>query len=240
MSFKEQIDLEQLPTHVAVIMDGNGRWAKERGEDRIFGHQHGVASVRECTEAAAELGVKYLTMYAFSTENWNRPKEEVDLLMGLLIDTIKKETSTLNKNNIRLAAIGDMDRLPAGAREKLNQCIQDTSGNTRMTLVLALSYSSRWEITNAAKQIAGKVKNGGLNLENITDEVISQHLTTKDIPDPDLMIRTSGEIRISNFLLWQSAYTEFYFTETHWPDFRKENFYQALVEYQKRERRFGK
>lgn len=240
MSFKEQIDLKRLPTHVAVIMDGNGRWAKERGEDRIFGHQHGVVSVRECTEAAAELGVKYLTMYAFSTENWDRPKEEVDLLMELLIDTIEKETPTLNKNNIRLTAIGDLERLPAGAREKLDKCMSDTSGNTRMNLVLALSYSSRWEITNAAKKIAEKVKNSQLNIEDITDETISQHLTTKHIPDPDLMIRTSGEIRISNFLLWQSAYTEFYFTETHWPDFRKENFYQALVDYQKRERRFGK
>lgn len=240
MSFKEQIDLEHLPVHVAVIMDGNGRWAKERGQDRIFGHQHGVVSVRECTEAAAELGVKYLTMYAFSTENWNRPKEEVDLLMELLIDTIEKETPTLNKNNIRLMAIGDLDRLPAGARIKLDRCMQNTSGNTRMNLVLALSYSSRWEITNAAKLIAGKVKNGDLNIDDITDDTISQHLTTNLIPDPDLMIRTSGEVRISNFLLWQSAYTEFYFTETHWPDFRKENFYQALVEYQKRERRFGK
>lgn len=240
MSFKEQIDLEKLPTHVAVIMDGNGRWAKERGQDRIYGHQHGVVSVRECTEAAAEIGVKYLTMYAFSTENWNRPKEEVDLLMELLIDTIEKETPTLNKNNIRLMAIGDLERLPAGAREKLNRCMMNTGGNTRMNLVLALSYSSRWEITNAAKLIAEKVKNGELELTDITDDTISQHLTTKHIPDPDLMIRTSGEVRISNFLLWQSAYTELYFTETHWPDFRKDNFYQALIEYQKRERRFGK
>ncbi|NLI71377.1 MAG: isoprenyl transferase [Bacteroidales bacterium] len=240
MSFKEQIDLERLPVHVAVIMDGNGRWAKERGEDRIYGHQHGVDSVRECTEAAAEIGVKHLTMYAFSTENWNRPKEEVELLMELLIETIEKETPTLNKNNIRLMAIGDLERLPADARAKLHRCILDTSKNTRMNLVLALSYSSRWEITHATKQIADKVKNGELDVNEITDDVVSNHLTTKDIPDPDLMIRTSGEIRISNFLLWQSAYTEFYFTETHWPDFRKENFYQALVDYQKRERRFGK
>ena len=240
MSFKEKIDLDRLPVHVAIIMDGNGRWAKERGYDRAYGHQHGVVSVRECAEAAAEIGLKYLTLYAFSTENWKRCKEEVDALMELLIDTIEKETPTLNKNNISLMAIGDLDRLPAGAREKLNRCILETSKNSRMNLVLALSYSSRWEITNAVKQIADMVKEGTLNTDEITDEIISGHLTTKNIPDPDLMIRTSGEIRISNFLLWQLAYSELNFTDTHWPDFRKENLYEAIAEFQTRERRFGK
>ncbi|MFV0392596.1 MAG: isoprenyl transferase [Paludibacteraceae bacterium] len=240
MSFKEQIDLTRLPKHIAIIMDGNGRWAQERGQERIFGHQNGVVSVRECTEGAAEIGINYLTLYAFSTENWNRPKEEVEALMELLIDTIEKETPTLNKNNIQLLAIGNLDRLPQGARKKLAKCIEQTGSNTRMSLVLALSYSSRWEIVNAAKQLAGKFKSGKISLDEIDDENFSAHLTTKNIPDPDLMIRTSGEIRISNFLLWQSAYSEFYFTETHWPDFRKENLYKAIVDYQKRERRFGK
>lgn len=240
MSFKEQIDLDKLPVHVAIIMDGNGRWAKEQGKDRIYGHQEGVVSVRECTEAAAEIGVKYLTLYVFSTENWGRPKEEVDALMELLVDSIEKETPRLNENKIRLLAIGDLDRLTPKARAKLQNCMDITSENTRLNLVLALSYSSQWEITNAAQQIAQKVKNGELEVEQITLEAISQHLTTKDIPDPDLMIRTSGEIRISNFLLWQIAYSELYFTETRWPDFREESLYEAIVEYQKRNRRFGK
>ncbi len=240
MSFKEQIDLERLPKHVAIIMDGNGRWAKERGYDRIYGHQNGVVSVRECTEAAAEIGVKYLTLYAFSTENWNRAKQEVDALMDLLVNTIEQETPTLMKNNIRLMAIGDLERLPDGAKEKLRRCITQTSENSRMSLVLALSYSSRWEITNALKLIAQDVKEGKLDAAEMTDETVENYLTTKGIPDPDLMIRTSGEMRISNFLLWQLAYAEFYFTETHWPDFRKECFYKALVEYQTRDRRFGK
>lgn len=240
MSFKEQIDITRLPKHIAIIMDGNGRWAQERGQERIFGHQNGVVSVRECTEGAAEIGVEYLTLYAFSTENWNRPKEEVDALMELLIDTIEKETPTLNKNNIRLLAIGNLDRLPSGAGRKLAKCIEQTGANTRMNLVLALSYSSRWEIVNATKQLAVKLKSGEISIDEIDDDSFSAHLTTKDIPDPDLMIRTSGEIRISNFLLWQSAYSEFYFTDTHWPDFRKENLYKAIVDYQKRERRFGK
>lgn len=240
MSLKEKIDSDRLPVHIAIIMDGNGRWAKERGYDRVYGHQHGVVSVRECTEAAAEIGIKFLTLYAFSTENWNRSKEEVDALMELLIDTIEKETPTLNKNNVRLMAIGDLERLPAGAKEKLNRCMAETNKNSRMSLVLALSYSSRWEINDAVRQISSKVKAGTLSVDEITDEVISQHLTTKNIPDPDLMIRTSGEIRISNFLLWQLAYSELYFTETHWPDFRKENLYEAILEFQKRERRFGK
>lgn len=240
MSFKEQIDKNRLPEHVAIIMDGNGRWAKERGFDRIYGHQNGVVSVRECTEAAAEIGVKYLTLYAFSTENWGRSKEEVDALMELLIDTIEKETPTLNKNNIRLLAIGDLDRLPEGAHEKLNRCLSDTAHNEHMSLVLALSYSSRWEIANALKLISKDLAEGKLNEDDINEDLISKYMTTRGIPDPDLMIRTSGEMRVSNFLLWQMAYTEFYFTETHWPDFRRESFYEALVEYQKRDRRFGK
>lgn len=240
MSFKDKIKFEFLPKHIAIIMDGNGRWAKERGYDRIYGHQNGVVSVRECTETAAEIGIKYLTLYAFSTENWGRPQVEVDALMELLIDTIEKETPTLNKNNIRLLAIGDIDRLPAGAKEKLNRCLADTADNDRMSLVLALSYSSKWEITNAVKQIAEAVKSEQLSLEDINEEMFADYLTTVGIPDPDLIIRTSGEMRISNFLLWQMAYSEFYFTSTHWPDFRKENLYEAIVEYQKRDRRFGK
>ncbi len=240
MSFKEQIDRERLPKHIAIIMDGNGRWAKERGLNRIFGHQTGVDSVRVCTEAAAEIGIKYLTLYAFSTENWARSKEEVDALMELLIDTIEKETPDLNKNKIRLLAIGDLNRLPAGAKEKLNSCIEQTADNNRLTLVLALSYSAKWEITDAVKQIAREVAEGKLNIDDIEESTISEHLTTKNIPDPDLMIRTSGEKRISNFLLWQLAYSEFYFTEIHWPDFRQESLHEAIVDYQKRERRYGK
>jgi len=240
MSFKDKIDIERLPQHIAIIMDGNGRWAKERGYDRIYGHQHGVVSVRECTEAAAEIGIKFLTLYAFSTENWNRSQQEVGALMELLVDTIEKETPTLDKNNVRLLAIGDLSRLPDGAHEKLVRCMKQTETNKGLSLVLALSYSSRWEITNAAKLIAQEVLEGKIILNAINDDTISQHLTTRDIPDPDLLIRTSGEIRISNFLLWQLAYTELYFTETHWPDFRKEKFYQAIVDFQKRDRRYGK
>ena len=239
-SFKEEIDLNHLPEHIAIIMDGNGRWAKERGYDRIFGHQNGVVSVRETTEAAAEIGIKFLTLYAFSTENWSRPQSEVDALMELLIDTIEKETPTLNKNNVRLMAIGDLSRLPVNAREKLARCIETTTKNTGLSLVLALSYSSLWEITNATKNICKDVLAGKISIEDINDELISNNLTTKSIPDPDLMIRTSGEERISNFLLWQLAYTELYFTKTHWPAFRKENLYQAIYEFQQRERRFGK
>lgn len=240
MSFKEQLDLASLPQHIAIIMDGNGRWAKERGFDRIYGHQHGVTSVRECTEAAAEIGINYLTLYAFSTENWSRSRYEVDALMELLIDTIEKETPTLNKNNVSLMAVGDLSRLPQGAYDKLQRCIQQTINNTGLSLVLALSYSSRWEICNAFRLITNEISEGKIKADEITEELISNYLTTKDIPDPDLMIRTSGELRISNFLLWQLAYTELYFTNTHWPDFRKENFYEAIVEFQKRERRFGK
>ena len=240
MSFKEQLDLKSLPKHVAIIMDGNGRWAKERGFDRIYGHQHGVTSVRECTEAAAEIGINYLTLYAFSTENWSRSRHEVDALMELLIDTIDKETPTLNKNNVSLMAIGDLSRLPQGAYEKLQRCILQTKNNNGLRLVLALSYSSRWEISNAFRLISHEISEGKIKTDDITEDLISNYLTTKDIPDPDLMIRTSGELRISNFLLWQLAYTELYFTNTHWPDFRKENFFEAIVEFQKRERRFGK
>lgn len=239
-SYKEKIDYNHLPQHIAIIMDGNGRWAKERGYDRIFGHQNGVSSVREVTEAAAEMGIKYLTLYAFSTENWGRPQQEVDALMELLIDTIEKETPTLNKNNISLKAIGDMSRLPTSAAAKLQRCIEETSVNNGLKLVLALSYSSRWEITNAMKKISNLVCQGVLKTEDINDGLIAEYLTTNTIPDPDLLIRTSGEYRISNFLLWQIAYTELYFTQTHWPDFRKENFYNAIYDFQQRERRFGK
>lgn len=239
-SYKDKIDKTRLPKHIAIIMDGNGRWAKERGYDRIFGHQNGVTSVRETTEAAAEIGIEYLTLYAFSTENWNRPQSEVDALMELLIDTIEKETPTLNKNNVRLMAIGDLSRLPEGAAAKLQRCITQTSENTGLTLVLALSYSARWEITTALKNICREVLAGTYSTDEINDELISKHLTTGSIPDPDLMIRTSGEERISNFLLWQIAYSELYFTKTHWPAFRKENFYEAICEFQQRERRFGR
>lgn len=239
-SFKDQIDIDKLPCHIAIIMDGNGRWAKERGYDRIFGHQNGVISVRKVTEAATELGIKFLTLYTFSTENWNRPQHEVDALMDLLVENIKKETPTFHKNNVRLLAIGNIAQMPEQTQARLRQCIDETSGNTGLTLVLALSYSARWEITDAMKKIAEKVKNGTIAPEQIDEETINRHLNTANIPNPDLMIRTSGEMRISNFLLWQIAYTELYFTPIHWPDFRKEQFYEAIVNYQQRERRFGK
>lgn len=239
MSLKNQINTAKLPKHIAIIMDGNGRWAEKHGEHRVFGHQNGVKSVRDVTEAATELGVQFLTLYAFSTENWNRPVEEVNALMELLVLTISREKETLNKNNVRLMAIGDIESLPEKCREELKIAISETSGNTRMSLVLALSYSSRWEITNAMKLIAAKVKAGELKPEDVNEEMISEHLTTKGIPDPELMIRTSGENRISNFLLWQLAYTELYFTEILWPEFGKEEFYSAIINYQNRERRFG-
>jgi undecaprenyl diphosphate synthase len=236
----EKIDKSRLPKHIAIIMDGNGRWAKERGYDRIFGHQNGVTSVRETTEAASEIGIEYLTLYAFSTENWGRPQSEVDALMELLIDTIEKETPTLNKNNVRLLAIGDISRLPGNAGEKLQRCISQTANNTGLSLVLALSYSSRWEITNALRNICKDIIADKISDKDINEELISTYLTTSSIPDPDLLIRTSGEERISNFLLWQIAYTELYFTETHWPEFKKDNFYEAIYKFQQRERRFGK
>jgi undecaprenyl diphosphate synthase len=240
MNLKDKINLSTLPKHIAIIMDGNGRWAKQQGSDRIFGHENGVRSVRDTVEAAAEIGVSYLTLYAFSTENWNRPQEEVMALMQLLVHTINAETKTLNKNNIRLQAIGNLKSLPNDCYNELQEAIDNTKNNTRMTLVLALSYSSRWEITDAMQQIAAKVENKTLSVADINEDTISAHLCTANMPDPELMIRTSGENRISNFLLWQLAYTELYFTEKLWPDFSKDDLYQAIINYQNRERRFGK
>lgn len=240
MDWKSKIDTARLPKHIAVIMDGNGRWAKQQGKPRVFGHSSGVKSVREVSEAAAELGIDYVTLYAFSTENWNRPKYEVDALMTLLVTTIRREIKTLNDNNIRLAAIGDVANLPKKCYKELMEAIENTKNNTRMTLVLALNYSGRWELTNAVKSIATAVKNGYLTADDVTDELIEQHLSTKGMPDPELLIRTSGENRVSNFLLWQIAYTEFCFVDTFWPDFRKEHFHKAIVDFQQRERRFGK
>lgn len=239
-NFKKEINLNKLPSHVAIIMDGNGRWAKLQGAARIFGHQNGVKSVKETVEAAAELGIKYLTLYAFSTENWNRPGDEVSALMELLVKTIHAETPTLNKNNIRLLTIGDTNSLPEKCVTQLNEAMAETSKNTGLSLVLALSYSAKWEIVNAIKQIAEEVKAGKLNPQEINEALFESKLSTKGIPNPELMIRTSGEHRISNFLVWQLAYAEFYFTDVLWPDFRKEDFYQAIVNYQQRERRFGK
>ena len=240
MSKKVEIIKERIPRHIAIIMDGDGRWAKRQGLARMFGHKQGVTTVHNITEAAAELGIEYLTLYAFSTENWNRPKEEVDALMALLVDTIAKETPTLMKNNVRLLTIGDVERLPQATREKFLGCIRDTSVNTGLNLVLALSYSSRWEMIEATKRIATEVKNGTMSIDDINEAAISNHLTTSGIPDPDLLIRTSGELRISNFLLWQIAYSELYFTERLWPEFTTEDLYEAVVDYQHRERRFGK
>lgn len=240
MASFEEVNKENIPKHVAIIMDGNGRWAKQKGKLRIFGHKSGVKAVQSTIEGAARVGVKYITLYAFSTENWNRPKLEVNALMELLIETIKKEVKTLNKNKIRLMAIGDLNTLPKNAREKLQNAINDTAHNTHMTLNLALSYSSKWEMTEAVKSIAQQVQDGQLDVSDITDQHISESLTTKNIPDPELMIRTSGEHRISNFLLWQLAYAELYFTPKLWPDFREEDLFDALISYQNRERRFGK
>ncbi|MCD6068456.1 MAG: isoprenyl transferase [Bacteroidetes bacterium] len=240
MDFKNKIDLNRLPKHIAIIMDGNGRWAKQQGEQRIFGHHNGVSSVRETTETAAELGVKYLTLYAFSTENWNRPKEEVEALMELLVHTISKETPTLLKNGIKLETIGDIDSLPRSCIYELNEAKKATAAGDRMTLILALSYSAKWEIIRAVQQIAEAVKDGSMQPNEIDESVFASKLCTAGIPDPELMIRTSGEHRISNFLLWQLSYAEFYFTEVLWPDFRKEDLYAAIYDYQNRERRFGK
>lgn len=240
MSLKESINQQALPKHIAIIMDGNGRWAQEQGEDRLFGHLHGVESVRDIVEGAAELGIGYLTLYAFSTENWDRPEYEVSGLMELLVDTIRKEVPTLNKNNIKLHVIGDMNMLPANARQELTEALNETSTNTGLQLIMALSYSSRWELVNAVKNIAADVKEGKMLPEAITQETLQQYLATSAFPDPELMIRTSGEYRISNFLLYQLAYAELYFTNTRWPEFRKENLYEAIVDFQGRQRRFGK
>ena len=236
MTTLDQIDKERVPQHVAIIMDGNGRWAMKQQHERIFGHQNAFTAVRQAVEAAVQTGVKYLTLYTFSTENWNRPQAEVDGLMELLIKAVQEETKTLMDNNVRLSMIGDLQRIPERSRTMLEQCMAETAGNTAMTLVLALSYSSRWEIAEALKEICRQ----GLNPEAITEETLRQYLTTREYPDPDLLIRTGGEVRVSNFLLWQMAYTEFYFSEQLWPDFRHEAFYAAVAEYQSRQRRFGK
>ena len=240
MSLIEQIDKTKLPRHVAIIMDGNGRWAKARGQDRCVGHQEGAISVRKIVEAAATIELKFLTVYTFSTENWNRPEAEVQTLMSLLVSSIRKETPDLMKNNIRLLAIGDLARLEEEVRQSLLDCIKQTSGNTGTTLILALSYSSRWELLTAVKQLINEAKEGRLTNEEITEEFFSQYLTTREIPDPDLLIRTGGEKRISNFLLWQLSYSELYFTDVYWPDFREDELYKAILYYQQRERRYGK
>lgn len=240
MDYKNQINHNKLPSHIAVIMDGNGRWAKQNGKSRVFGHRSAVKSVRETTEACAELGIPFLTLYAFSTENWNRPKLEIDALMQLLVTTLKKEVATLNKNNIRLQAIGNLESLPRSCRNELQSAIKNTSGNTRMTLVLALSYSSKWEITDAVKKVAKDIEEGRMGVDQINEESFRNYFVSASIPDPELLIRTSGEHRISNFLLWQLAYTELYFTEKLWPDFRKADLYEAIWDFQQRERRFGK
>lgn len=240
MSLIEKIDKNRLPRHVAIIMDGNGRWAKAKGKDRSFGHQEGVVSVRKIMDAVTQLGLKYLTLYTFSTENWNRPEEEVQALMSLLVSAIHRETPDMMKKNVRLTAIGDLSRLREDAYNTLQECIDTTSANTGTTLVLALSYSSRWEITRAARQLAQEVLEQKINPNDITEAMVSDHLTTKNIPDPDLLIRTGGEKRISNFLLWQLSYAEFFFTDVFWPDSREEELYEAILYYQQRERRFGK
>jgi undecaprenyl diphosphate synthase len=240
MQLRKQIDINKLPSHVAIIMDGNGRWAQHRGLDRVFGHQQGVNALREVIEAAAELGISYLTLYAFSNENWGRPDDEVSALMGIMVQSLNNETNTLIKNNIRLKTIGDVDRLAADVRERLFETIDLTSAGTGLNLIIALSYSSRWEIVEAARKLSADVKKGVLAPEAIDEANFEKYLTTYGIPDPELMIRTSGELRISNFLLWQIAYTELYFTDTLWPDFGKEDFYNSIIDFQKRERRFGK
>jgi undecaprenyl diphosphate synthase len=236
----QQIDKSRLPRHIAIIMDGNGRWAKEQGQDRLFGHYHGVESVRNIVEGCAQLGIGYLTLYAFSTENWDRPEYEVVGLMELLVTTIRNEVEGLNKNNIRLHVIGDLAMLPGYARKELDEALEITSKNTGLNLIMALSYSGRWELLNAVKNIAWQVKNGKMNVDEINQDTLQHYLCTSDFPDPELMIRTSGEYRISNFLLYQLAYAELYFTNVRWPDFRKHNLYEALIDYQNRERRFGK
>jgi undecaprenyl diphosphate synthase len=239
-SFKENIDINNLPRHIAVIMDGNGRWAKRKGAARIFGHRNAIQAVKDVTEGCGELGIKYLTLYAFSTENWGRPKEEVDGLMELLVNTLKKEINSLHENQVRLKTIGDIGHLPMACQDNLKEAIEATKQNNGLTLILALSYSGRWEIIEAVKSLVEEVKTGSLDKEDITEATFSKYLKTAGIPDPELLIRTSGEMRISNFLLWQIAYTELYMTNTLWPDFRREDLYEAICAYQTRDRRFGK
>lgn len=238
MSYKERLDENRIPRHVAIIMDGNGRWAKEQGKSRSYGHQAGVTTVRNIAEEAARLGVKYLTLYTFSTENWNRPAEEIAALMDLLLESLEEEIFV--KNNISFRAIGDLDKLPGNVREKLEDCVERTAANSRMCLVIALSYSSRWEITEATRRLARMAVSGELSPDEINDELFAKQLSTEFMPDPDLLIRTGGEVRLSNYLLWQCAYSELYFCDTYWPDFGSEEFYKAIYDYQKRERRFGK
>lgn len=240
MSLLNEIDKTRIPNHVAIIMDGNGRWAKSRGKIRLSGHQEGAKSVRTAIEVCGELGVKYLTVYAFSTENWNRPQAEVSGLMNLLVSSVDKEFEEINKLGVRIRIIGEMDKLPANVQSKLKFAIENTKNNTSLNFVIALSYSGRWDIVNAARKLAQDCKNNVLNPNEINDKVFESYLSTADIPDPELLIRTSGEERISNFLLYQLAYSEFYFTDVLWPDFSKNEFYSAIVNYQKRERRFGK
>ncbi|MBR3724954.1 MAG: isoprenyl transferase [Bacteroidales bacterium] len=236
----EDIDKTRVPQHVAIIMDGNGRWAQRQAHQRIFGHQNAMTAVRQAVEAAVACGVKYLTLYTFSTENWNRPQDEIDGLMELLIKAVRDETKTLMDNNVRLQTIGDTNRIPEKSRSKLMECIDTTAGNTAMTLVLALSYSSRWEVAQALRALCSDARDGRIQPADIDEETLRRYLVTKDYPDPDLLIRTGGELRISNFLLWQMAYTELYFSEQLWPDFRHEDFYSAVYDYQNRQRRFGK
>ncbi len=240
MDLKQHIDESRLPQHVAMIMDGNGRWATQRGQERIFGHEHGVESVRDTVKAAAEVGIPYLTFFAFSTENWCRPHKEVETLMDLLVQAIQNETAELNENGVRLHAIGDLDSLPQRCRDTLEEAIETTAHNSRLHVTVALSYSARWEIANAAQKIAQKVADRTINPDQVDEELFSGMLETANMPDPDLLIRTSGELRVSNFLLWQLAYAELYFTPVYWPDFRKQHFFQAIIDYQRRERRFGK
>ena len=240
MSLETSLDKNNIPRHLAIIMDGNGRWAKQQGEFRSFGHESGVKSVRETVESCVELGVEFLTLYAFSTENWNRPKEEVEALMNILVNSIVNEMPILMKNGIKLNAIGDTKALPENCLETLYGAIEQTSENKNLTLTLALSYSGRWDLLNAVKSIVNDVQNNSFDIDTLDEQVFGKYLSTKDIPDPELMIRTSGEVRISNFMLWQLAYSELYITEVLWPDFRKEDLYKAILKYQSRERRFGK
>lgn len=239
MDLKQHINTSKLPVHVALIMDGNGRWASQRGQDRIFGHENGIEAVRDTVKAAAEIGVKHLTFFAFSTENWCRPHKEVETLMDLLVRAIDAETPELNENGVRLQAIGDLDSLPAKCRRKLEEAISQTAGNEKLIVTVAVSYSARWEIVNAVQKIARKVAGNVIRPDDIDEMEFCNALETNDIPDPDLLIRTSGELRLSNFLLWQIAYTELHFTPVLWPDFRRKHFYQAIIDYQRRERRFG-